>query len=752
MKKLLLFLLLALPAYAQNSNGQATDIRKGASLPVTCGAGQIFYKTTSPIGQHQCINGVWVYMGAGGVGANGRDGADGAPGTNGYTPNQIISGCGVGYVSGFTWTISACNYWLGNVQLSAPQATVSGPAADDTFDRFDVIAVDKNGVFSVVQGVAQDSPAKPVLDPSEQTEITFYRVNAGATTPTDVSILNIYDEGAEWPCTVSATANCTSTVNPFMGTKDVEGTNMPQGAFIRFTIPVGTLDIAAYRDLIYHIAPKAPLGTHSLTYQWYNGTTPKCTPVSVFNNQFGFTDGTTSYEQIVVPLSTFNCSGIPVTRLQITVAGSATSTVGLYLDHVYLQGGVTNSIGVSGMQWKGLWINTQVYKIQETVTRNGSLYVAIATNSGLDPATHPEAWDAGDCHQPAGVDGNIQIKSGNCYAPINSSYDTTTQTVTFGGPIIAGGTTNQGITLKASTSPTVSAATEIKFISNAGTCQVSQNGGAFTNCSSAFGGTAVTSIATTSPITGGTITTTGTIACPTCAIGPGASTANHLAKFSGTDGLTLADGGAIPAGTVTSIATTSPLGGGTITGSGTLTCTTCVVASSPGAGVAHFAGSTQTLTSSAIVGSDMTNNTVTSTQTAVVNTRRTCMIQVGDGTNTVVTADYSPFLTGACYIPYAATVVEINIQSDAGTPSVVLERRRGAATLADLLSGALAAAGTTHTCAMASTAQTCIDGTTSSGSITLSNTSLSAGDVIEVKSGTGSTEKSMRIAVVFTVN
>lgn len=53
-------------------------------------------------------------------------------------------------------------------------------------------------------------------------------------------------------------------------------------------------------------------------------------------------------------------------------------------------------------------------------------------------------------------------------------------------------------------------------------------------------------------------------------------------------------------GTVTSIATTAPLGGGTITSTGTLTCTTCVVATSPGAGIAHFAGSTQTVTSSAV--------------------------------------------------------------------------------------------------------------------------------------------------------
>ena len=53
-------------------------------------------------------------------------------------------------------------------------------------------------------------------------------------------------------------------------------------------------------------------------------------------------------------------------------------------------------------------------------------------------------------------------------------------------------------------------------------------------------------------------------------------------------------------GSVTSVATTSPISGGTITTTGTLSCPTCVVASSPGAGIAHFAGGTQTATSSAV--------------------------------------------------------------------------------------------------------------------------------------------------------
>ena len=58
-------------------------------------------------------------------------------------------------------------------------------------------------------------------------------------------------------------------------------------------------------------------------------------------------------------------------------------------------------------------------------------------------------------------------------------------------------------------------------------------------------------------------------------------------------------------GTVTSVATTSPITGGTITGTGTIGCAGCVTSSSPGAGVAHFAGSTQAVTSSAVALTDM---------------------------------------------------------------------------------------------------------------------------------------------------
>ncbi len=65
----------------------------------------------------------------------------------------------------------------------------------------------------------------------------------------------------------------------------------------------------------------------------------------------------------------------------------------------------------------------------------------------------------------------------------------------------------------------------------------------------------VKQINTTSPITGGPITTTGTIACATCVVGPASVTTGHLATFNGTTGKLIQDGGAVPTGPGTAFST-----------------------------------------------------------------------------------------------------------------------------------------------------------------------------------------------------
>ncbi len=127
---------------------------------------------------------------------------------------------------------------------------------------------------------------------------------------------------------------------------------------------------------------------------------------------------------------------------------------------------------------------------------------------------------------------------------------------------------------------------------------------------------------------------------------------------------TLTDGGVIASGgTVTSVATNSPITGGTITGTGTIACATCVTSSSPGVGIAHFAGSTQAVTSSLIVAADITSATITGTQLAASLALTTPNIGVASGTSLAVTSS----LSGATYL----TATKCAAAGTAANPSVV---------------------------------------------------------------------------------
>lgn len=136
----------------------------------------------------------------------------------------------------------------------------------------------------------------------------------------------------------------------------------------------------------------------------------------------------------------------------------------------------------------------------------------------------------------------------------------------------------------------------------------------------------------------------------------------------------------------------------------------------------------------------------------VVHTRRVCMMTVGadNGASALVDGDLGP-QGRQCFIPYAATVVEVTVAADAGTPSV-LPAKNHAGSATSLLSGALATAGSGGLACSNTGGTTGIDGaTTCSG--TLNSTSLAAGDWLQLTSGTaGGTAKRMSISVTFTVN
>ncbi len=236
-------------------------------------------------------------------------------------------------------------------------------------------------------------------------------------------------------------------------------------------------------------------------------------------------------------------------------------------------------------------------------------------------------------------------------------------------------------------------------------------------------------------------------------------------------GAQLISGGASGSGsgTVTSVATTSPITGGTFTTSGTIACATCVTSAASltsgqlvaGAGSQASAVTNLTgdVTTSGGVATTIAANAVTASKSAVVLTRRVCMMIVGaDNGSVLVDADLGP-QRKQCQVPYAATVFEIDVAADAGTPNVIVGVRHctvascttGAnETVSNLVSTALSAGPGTN-CSRTSVVAG-LDTFTNCNN-TLQNTSIAIGDFIELVSGTaGGTAKRMSIAVHYTVN
>jgi hypothetical protein len=169
--------------------------------------------------------------------------------------------------------------------------------------------------------------------------------------------------------------------------------------------------------------------------------------------------------------------------------------------------------------------------------------------------------------------------------------------------------------------------------------------------------------------------------------GPASDTSGAIAAFSGTNG------GKVVAATQGNLGTLLNITSGDILvsgGSGAAVtagavAANLVVASSPGAGVAHFAGSTQTVTSSAVVGSDMSNNTVTATQLAAQYSKWSCETGIGDGLNAVPAGTY---LQSFCYNTTGVTVTLTGLKCyvDGGSSSTM---NAAGNTLGALLTGAV---------------------------------------------------------------
>jgi hypothetical protein len=144
--------------------------------------------------------------------------------------------------------------------------------------------------------------------------------------------------------------------------------------------------------------------------------------------------------------------------------------------------------------------------------------------------------------------------------------------------------------------------------------------------------------------------------------------------------------------------------------------------------------------------------------------RRTCIIDNDTQSATALTASQ---FSGHCTIPAAATIVEVDVMGGTqtltgsataptftGTGSIQLGKYTlsTSGSVTGLLSGPLATAAG-KACALTATGGTCINGLTSSATVTVSTTALAAGDVLYVSAATADAAQSWyNVTVIYTVN
>jgi hypothetical protein len=141
--------------------------------------------------------------------------------------------------------------------------------------------------------------------------------------------------------------------------------------------------------------------------------------------------------------------------------------------------------------------------------------------------------------------------------------------------------------------------------------------------------------------------------------------------------------------------------------------------------------------------------------------KRSCDISVGDtsSSSVVTNAQLGP-QKHSCKIPSTATVLEVDIESDTGSPSAIVGRRRctdwaggtcSTESVANLVSSAVAVSSGFLGCSNTGGTAGIDGGTTCSA--TLQNAGLNGGDWIELVSGTaGGAARLVTIHVIYTVN
>jgi hypothetical protein len=257
---------------------------------------------------------------------------------DGVISGGIVSWSGVG----LTFDIPQTIYYINGVLYTAPPTSITLDAADATYSRVDLFAVDTTGNIIKVTGEAGATPIIPQTDHGSQLPLTTgIMLNAGDTIPSNINVELVYDENIEWASSKSAsvTADFNSVGNAYNGVKStyVSLYNKGNVAWVRSSAMSSTSDML----IKFHFYSNGAF-LNKLRIDVRNVfTTVGSTYLNISNLN---PNDSNRYQTVTVPFSQLHISsGTQFDRLVFNNVGVDTSGAkGYFIDYIQLQSGIPN--------------------------------------------------------------------------------------------------------------------------------------------------------------------------------------------------------------------------------------------------------------------------------------------------------------------------------------------------------------------------------------------------------------------------
>jgi hypothetical protein len=260
----------------------------------------------------------------------------------------LLTGGEIAWTGGLTFQVNSGTYAV----YGTPGSSDGGPAVLDaahpTLDRIDVIGYNLAGDVIVVTGVPSADPAKPQVDPLTELELTNVLVQAGATTPGNISTTVVYDENTEFTTFASwlSSVNFDNLVSPLNLLKAIAAGNFNASSYMEFTFPsAGELNLLEFSNILLYIRLESTFSaSNGFRITFYDDAGVAITStVTVSNGSYGFVRTTTgTYQSIIIPISAFAvyASGMKKMRITMTNTGSAN----FKMDYIQLQKGINQTV------------------------------------------------------------------------------------------------------------------------------------------------------------------------------------------------------------------------------------------------------------------------------------------------------------------------------------------------------------------------------------------------------------------------